>query len=254
MTKIKAAFTLAMLSSMVACGSLATNASAATTLYKCQSTNQMADVQFADAHCLAPTAQDGTGYKHVAVTEEISVTTSNVQTAAGTSASEDSTLESTAAGIATAITCTTVAGAGKMKNSESGGEMIASGTSTIEYSGCTVTKPAGKGCLVKGGKVTTNSLSLTSKEQGAAFNITPTSGTEIASITIEGCSVAGLNKTFPLTGSVKVTPNGATVTTTHAAVTAANTLKFAGQKAGLSGSYTQCHIWGLFCDEAIVET
>ncbi|HET7445872.1 MAG TPA: hypothetical protein VFJ57_14575, partial [Solirubrobacterales bacterium] len=46
------------------------------------------------------------------------------------------------------------------------------------------------------------------------------------------------NNTFPVTGSLKLTPSGATLTTTHAGITEQNTLKFGGVKAGLESSLT----------------
>jgi hypothetical protein len=89
-----------------------------------------------------------------------------------------------------------------------------------------------------GKTVTTNELTGTTEKQGDAALIKPASGTEFTKITIEKCSIAGLNNTFPVTGTVKAEITGATVSSTAATTTAANTLKFGGVKAGLDGALT----------------
>lgn len=68
--------------------------------------------------------------------------------------------------------------------------------------------------------------------------ISPVSGTELASLTIEKCSVGALNGTFAVTGSFSILPLGATLSTSDPFITEANTLKLAGQKAGIEGALT----------------
>jgi hypothetical protein len=125
-----------------------------------------------------------------------------------------------------------------LENKESGTEMWAQAILTLTHTGCMVTKPAGKGCVVKGGEVKTNEIAATSKGLTNQLEITPAAGTEFASLTIQSCTVAGLNNTFPVTGSLKLATSGATTTSTHSESTTQNTLKFAGQKTGLDGAIT----------------
>jgi hypothetical protein len=162
----------------------------------------------------------------------------NSNVAQGTTASQPTVLKSTIAGVKTAIECTTVGGSGTVENSESGEESWVSGSAIIEYSGCTVTEPAGKGCVIKGGEFKTKELTATTKGQGMGLKFAPTTGTTFAEITIEKCSIAALNGTFAVTGSITITPSGPTLIVTDEFLTAQNTLKFAGQKAGLDSVVT----------------
>jgi hypothetical protein len=65
----------------------------------------------------------------------------------------------------------------------------------------------------------------------------PLGGT-ILEFTISSCSVAALNHTYALTGSVKGTTSGTTTNFTHSGSTAQKTLSLAGQNAGIEGSLT----------------
>jgi len=95
------------------------------------------------------------------------------------------------------------------------------------------------GCKVTGEKVETKSLTATTVGGEEKFlKFSPSTGTEFAVVPLEGCSNAGLNERFPVTGSVKIAPHGATLISTHEEVTTQGTLKFGGQKAGLAGSLT----------------
>lgn len=152
-----------------------------------------------------------------------------------TTSSAVSKLRGAVSRIETEVQCTIVEGLGKATNAAAS----VSGTGTLEYSGCTVTKPAGKGCVVSGGRVNTKKLAATTVGQAAnTVRFTPFEGTEFASIKIESCSVGVLNNTFPVTGSLVATATGATLSTTHTGVTAQNTLEFGGVKAGLEGAIT----------------
>lgn len=113
------------------------------------------------------------------------------------------------------------------------------GTGVLEYAGCTVLKPAGKGCVIKGGKVTTKELKITTVGQSANnLQVSELSGESLANVSIESCTVAALNNTFPVTGTLVVAAAGATATTSEASITEANTLKFGGNKAGFGGALT----------------
>lgn len=87
--------------------------------------------------------------------------------------------------------------------------------------------------------ITTEQLTATTEGQEDSTKFQPQSGTKFADIKIEACSVEPLNNTFPVTGSAKSAGSaGATLTITHAEMTAQNTLKFGGQKAGIDGTLT----------------
>jgi hypothetical protein len=119
------------------------------------------------------------------------------------------------------------------------GATAVTASATLAYSGCSVLKPAGKGCVVKAGTITTKALEGTTEGQPEnKLKIAPSSGTEIASVTIEKCSVGSLNNTFPVTGSLVATTSGATLFSLHPDTTTQNTLKFGGVKAGLDGPLT----------------
>lgn len=230
--------------SIVALSAWSSSSASAERIYECVQSPNNASTQFADQHCLAPTAADGPGFRHVLVTGKKEFVGTNANTAAGTSTAEVARLRGVVSGVETEVQCTTVAASGTMENVE---ESFAVKALTLEYSGCTVTKPAGKGCVVSGGEVKTKALSETNKGLSAEFAVTPASGTEIMSVKIEGCSVAGLNNTFPVTGSYRLIQTGGTVRSEHTGVTTANTLKFAGQKAGLAETITTKCGWFSTC-------
>ncbi|HET7443646.1 MAG TPA: hypothetical protein VFJ57_03215 [Solirubrobacterales bacterium] len=193
-------------------------------------------------HCLATSSGNTEKFKHVEIPTDktTTITGNNTNTAPETKGSRASILKGALAGVETAITCTEAGGSGWVENKTSEGEMYILAEGKIEYKGCTVTAPAGKGCNVAGGAVTTNQIVGTSLGQGMAIKISPKEeGGKFAEITIKECSIAALNNTFPVTGFLKAnTENGATLTSTHAEITGQNTLKFGGVKAGLDGALT----------------
>lgn len=213
----------------------ASSASAAKRAYLCAANTVFGQTQFLDSHCTVAAEPTDTGLKHELIIGGKKIKITNVNTASGTTAAALSSLKGALSGVETEIQCTAVEGEGELTNTETS----VSGTATAGYSGCSVTKPSGKGCKVKGGAVTTKELSATTVGQTENnVQFTPKSGTEFASIPIEGCSVESLNNTFPVTGSLVATAAGATLTTVHAAITVQNALKFGGVKAGLNGTVT----------------
>ncbi|HET7444261.1 MAG TPA: hypothetical protein VFJ57_06355 [Solirubrobacterales bacterium] len=191
-------------------------------------------------HCLKTSSGDETRYKHLVW--ETGLTTgsiSNINTAAGTSAAQSAILRSALAGVNTEVTCKTVEGSVSIANKEEGGVAFGHTTGTSTFSGCVVKAPAEKGCKVKGEAITTEEVTAKTIGSGEEFEVKPLNAeSKFATITIEGCSIAALNNSFSVAGSIKPRSNGATLTTTHAQGTTAGTLKFGGQKAGLEAALT----------------
>jgi hypothetical protein len=192
---------------------------------------------FGDAHCV----EAGVTHGHAAIPASPTWTLidgTNAKTASGTTAAAPSRLKGKLSGVETELECTGLSGEGELMNNSGEGTEWVEGKGKIHYTGCSVTKPAGKGCKVKGSKVDTEELSATTKGQAASKLAFSPVGEKFANITIEGCSVAALNNTFPVTGSLVADTNGATTTTTHAGITAQKTLTFGGNPAGLEGALT----------------
>lgn len=115
------------------------------------------------------------------------------------------------------------------------------GEAQVDYTEVEVAKPAGKGCKVKGGTVTTNKLKFSStgtKEHTVKFE--PASGPTglFAEFTVEGCSVGALNGPYEVKGSVEGVVDGSTLTFTHAQTTAQALLTVRAQKAGFESTTT----------------
>jgi hypothetical protein len=209
-----------------------------TTGFTCKEKKEPGGVGFADAHC-STAVGTGAKFEHVAIPEGVETkgTGTNAKTAGETTASTLEKIRGSLSGVEVEIQATeaeaTASGTNKL-----GAEHYIEGTGVAKFSGVTVTKPAGKGCKVTGGTVTTKLLRATSLGQGMEGKLEPAEGTVFASVSIEGCSIASLNNTFPVTGSIKCPGVGATTSCTHAATTAQNTLKFGGTKVGVEGVAT----------------
>ncbi len=150
-------------------------------------------------------------------------------------------LHSVISGVEVELQSTEIMGSGSMENmvvAGENGEHTANGTGVIQYTGVTVTKPAGKGCVVTTGEVTTQTLKATTAGQGMGLKFEPNSGTLFAEFNVTGCSIAALNGKYEVKGSVIGEPVGATTVTTAAGTTAQGTLTLRGQKAGIDGALT----------------
>jgi len=233
-----------VLCALALCTFGAANASAGGREYMCEANTATNAEQFSDAHCTVEATGSG-GYKHVEIpngeTQEFVV--ANANTAKGTTAPTPTLLASTVAGVAVEVECTKVTGEGSLTNSEKG----TSGTGTVNYSGCAVTKPAGKGCVVTEGGFKTALLAVTTEGLGAnEVQLGPKSGTEFTTVPISGCSMSGLNQKYAVSGKIIATAHGATLTTAHENITKQGTLNFGGSKAGLTGAVTVSTPFGLF--------
>jgi hypothetical protein len=186
---------------------------------------------FSDSHCVNKVT-DGATFIHQGFPENTSspITIVNAGMAA--------TIKSNIGGLEISVACTTASGSGIL-NTQGGAEMYSFGTAGITFSGCTVENTVG--CTVSGGTVTTKPLVFTTKGQGMGVKFAPETPSVLAEIVIDGCPapITGLNGTWPLTGSVVLTPHGATLTSEHTETTIQGTLIWFGtHKAGLASSLT----------------
>lgn len=232
----RAAFSLLVLVSLVL-GALTASAASAippARMYTCE--NAGINFGFTDSHCKG----GSTGpYRHVVIANN---TTTYHGIAQSNTCKEETacptTIKGKLSGVAMEIQAATVTGTGTIVNEESGGEVFTTGTEILYLEGAKVLAPAGKGCVIKGGEIVTNELRTTTLGAAGSIKLEPASGTTLASITIEGCSVGALNNTFALTGSVLGTPTGAILGFTHTNTTEQGTLKFGGNPGGLDTNLT----------------
>lgn len=208
-----------------------------TTAYTCKSTPGTGT--FSDAHCLNKAGLSG--YSHVAIeagkSTELSGT--NANTCEETKGACPIRLKTTIAGTAVEIEAKKLSLSGTIENSLAGEEHKLTGAATLTLEEVTVPKPAGL-CTIKGGKISSNALKLTSAGFGMSAKFEPNEGTQIGSFTLEGggCSIPG---EYKLVGSFKVAPAGATVGFTESGVTTEGTLRInsaVGPKAGIEGQIT----------------
>lgn len=210
-----------------------------TTAFTCKKKETAGGSGFSKAHCKAEDeVTTGAEYEQVAVAEETK--TEALGTNKDTAGENQITkLKSTIAGVALELQASEVVTSGWLEDFRNTlGEHFVHGEASIHYTGVKVTAPAGKGCKVKGEEITTNTLRGFSAGQGMAGRVEPASGETFAAFTIEGCSIAGLNKIYEVKGFVSCPVDGATLTCTEKATTEQGGLKMAGQKVGIEGGST----------------
>jgi hypothetical protein len=190
---------------------------------------------FKDAHCKE--AGTGSGFKHVVLpaNEPIPAATTNVTTGTERSIAK---LKSVQSGVTLELQATEVGSSGLVENKIEGATTWAQGSGSTTFKNVTVTAPAGKGCVVNGGSISTSQLVFSTKGLTNQAKISPESGTRFASFTVSGCSVTALNHEYEVTGSVIGNTVGATTSYTHSVTTEQGTLFLFGQKAGLELSTT----------------
>lgn len=212
----------------------AANASAAQRAFTCSHTA----TGFTDAHCLTG---GGAAFGHVTIPDNTTttITGTNEKTASNTTASTTWKLRGELVAVLTEVQCTGAHGHGTLINRAVPANHV-EGEGTIEYTGCTVTAPAGKGCLVTGGTIITTQLSATTEGRAAGtLHFKPASGTVMAEVPISGCAkeVPPANS-YLVTGEFTAQVSGATITTTIAQTRLDNELRFGGVKAGIEGALT----------------
>jgi hypothetical protein len=247
---------LCMLCALVFSALAAQGASAAgTTAFTCKAVTPAAETKgFSKEHCkTADAVTTNAKFEHVAFAAGTAtdLTVTNAKTNAETNGATSFSLHSVQSGVEEQLSATGVMGEGTITNSEAGGEMLASGTSSLTFTGVTVQKPVGKGCKVyedinpttmgPEGQVKTNSLKGTTFSEGEKMGLKfePAVGEVFATFYVTECSVAALNGTYEVKGSIKTTTvDGATIEFTSAETTGQGTLKTRGQKSGIDGKLT----------------
>lgn len=191
---------------------------------------------FSTEHCVP--GQTGTSFGHESIPEgvETELEGNNKKTNSETTGSVPLSISATISGVNVEVVFTSIDYIGWI--TERHGPPVADGLVQARLTMASVEKPAGKGCGVKGKEVISNELFATTLEQGMALKLEPAEGATLASFVIEGCSIAALNGTYELKGSLRGTPNGAVLEFTHASTTEQGTLTLRGEKAGIEGKIT----------------
>ncbi len=232
MTGRRAIVGLCMLCALVFSAIAAQGAAAAsngTTAFTCKSVTPAAGTAgFSDSACKNAVSANA-NFEHVAFSGSTNLTGTGGLTK----------LHSVISGIEFELQSTSLEGSGTMENMADvfgTGEHTVDGTGVIEYKGVTVTRPAGKGCVVTGGEVKTEVLQATTAGKGMGVEVAPNEGTLLAKFNVTGCSIAALNGKYEVKGSVIGIPEGTSIVTTGGNTTAALSLTLRGQKAGIDGA------------------
>lgn len=139
------------------------------------------------------------------------------------------------AGVSFEASCNSGSGTGSVIDEEVGGEGVSAGSEIkLVFSECVVLKPVGQNCKVKGSSFEIPSAkSITFlKEGNVRVKVSPTSGTTLSEVALEGCKTAGLNTSYKLTGSDVLVPEGALERSTEQS-SGEGELKLAGQAVSL---------------------
>jgi hypothetical protein len=214
MTRIKASGGLLVASAFCLVAFGAANAFAANVeLTTCQNNEGTVSQRYSDAGC-SNTLAGGGEYTWKKLTAKTSI-----ETTEGT----ESTLEATVGGIKFKITCSGLNGVGDAENS--GGKIVGSAIA-VNYTGCSVTEPAGKGCTVAS---TLKTNTLISDSNLMTIKYEPIE-TKFITIEVSGCSSMVLNGNKDVTGNAvaEVPEMGKTQSFTASSGSA---LKYAGQTA-----------------------
>jgi hypothetical protein len=193
---------------------------------------------FADAHCTTAGTPGSFGHESIPEKTETEFEANNEKTNAETNGAVPVTFRSTISGVNVEIQFLNWVFHGRAEQHRISGYWTFFGNFALTLTFPEFKAPAGKGCTIKGEMVASKELTATTNEQGMALKIEPKEGTTLASFVVEGCSIAALNGTYELKGSLKGTPNGAVLEFSHASVTEQGTLTLHGQKAGIEGKVT----------------
>jgi hypothetical protein len=204
MSRAKLAIGLSLLCALCACVFGAANASA-TTLFECVNATPENTGTYLNQKCT-----EMVGELHIGEFERVEagpgVTTSTTGTQTGAT-----TFNVTLSKVNITISCSKLMTDGKAVNEKVEGapESVGSSIKTA-LSGCTVT-PSEQKCVVKGEKFelpNSKSTTFMKTEKETRIQITPTLGTVLGEVTLEGCKTAELNKTYKIEGGIVAIPEG----------------------------------------------
>jgi hypothetical protein len=238
----------ALICALAFCAIAAQSASAAegknTTAFTCVEGGGAKD--FSDAHC-DNSVTPGTGkFGHVVLplNEKVTIAISNEKTKNETKEAASTVLKGTIAGIKSEIICKTVSGSGSLTNEEPTSKVHrVKGLVEAKFTSCTAPKPA-FGCKVKEPiSVSSNvegveGLGAGKNEMGLEFKPT---GEHFASVTLEGCFIAGTfntDGTAIATGTPSNTAKWSGATSVFTAAMTKETLKLAGNPAEVESTTT----------------
>jgi hypothetical protein len=205
----RAVVVLWLLCALVCCAFAAPSASAkGTTAFRC--VEKTDEKGFSDEHCDSAAEGATVKFVHKELNTGASIVVSNEKTTEETKGAASVVLRWILLGVSTEISCAKASGTGGLENKEVEKTMQAVGTSQIEYTNCTVLKPA-KGCKVKEPVVQSSNLTTyeaAEAEMGVEFS--PKEKGSFVSITLEnnGKEECTSKQTYTLSGSAQGTPGG----------------------------------------------
>jgi hypothetical protein len=147
-------------------------------------------------------------------------------------------ISGTVGGVKFTVSCEAVTSSGEAENFEEEGEELFIGKEmVVEYTKCTVTAPAGKGCKVAEPIKTTKlkSAVVSEPEEQSRIKLEPESGTNFATITVSGCSISGLNGEKTIEGTITGVVPSSELWMLEFTSTSGSALKMAGQTLTYAG-------------------
>lgn len=215
-----------------------------TTAYECVEGGGEKD--FSDAHCDNNVGAGNGKFGHVALplNEKVSISISNAKTKNETKEAANTVLKGTIVGVKSEIVCKTVSGSGSLTNEEPSSKVHrVKGAVEAKFTSCTAPKPA-LGCKVKEPIVVSSNvegveeLGASKNEMGLEFKPT---GAHFASVTLEGCLIAGTfntDGTAIATGTPSPTAKWSGATSIFTPAMTKETLKLAGNPAEVESTTT----------------
>jgi hypothetical protein len=238
----RAVIGLSLLCALAFCAFSASSASAVTkgtTAFTCV---EVVEGQFDSAHCNNKVPGK---FEHQAIAEDTEankftthIHITSAKTDPTTTKDTNGVLKATAFGVENEVVCAKTFGHGELANKKdpTGEHYIHVEKVTLHYTECVVNKPAG--CKVPGGTILLEGLTATTTEEGDNITFKPEVGETLLTLTYEGCTNPLFNGPHKLNGTFKGQPSGATITFTHATITAEKTLTYGGSVAGLEAKLT----------------
>lgn len=239
---------ISLICALVFCAVAAQGASAAegknTTAFTCVEGGGERD--FSDAHCDNNVGAGKGTFGHVVLplNEKTSISITNEKTKNETKEAASTVLKGTIVGIKSEIVCKTVSGTGSLTNEEPSSKVHrVKGIVEAKFTSCTAPKPA-LGCKVKEPIAVSSNVEgvegLGTEKNQMGLEFKPT-GEHFASVTLEGCLIAGTyntDGTAIATGTPSNTAKWSGATSVFTAAMTKETLKLAGNAAEVESTTT----------------